>query len=226
VVDTDNAWQVSGAITARSSLPVVTESRRLGGRTVDVLRSRTIGGTSFFAVVERDEGGRIVMCSAPGEGEACDPVLEILAERPWRAGPMEDAVVVANPPLLLRGRPVAVPATCEASVIPGGGQVQCGAGQVIWGHESEASAQTRADAMRRMIATIIRAEAPEPTLRPCRLAGARTTCSVWRMKTPDGEVLGATAYVLEGGAALSGSCVAYGALQLETPPCPILFAPD
>ncbi len=95
---------------------------------------------------------------------------------------------------------------------------------VIWAQESQAGAQARTDAMRRMIATITGVDAPEPEVRTCRFAGVRTTCSIWLMKTKDGQVLGATAYVPEGRGALSGSCVAYGALQLATPPCPLLFA--
>lgn len=226
VVDADNAWQVSGAVIARSSTPVVAERRRLAGKWVDVLRSRAEGWTSLFAVVDLDEGGRIVICNAPGEGESCDPVLEVLSRRPWRAGPFEDAVVVAERPLSLRGRPVAVPATCDPSVTPEGGMVSCGTGMVGWVQESLAQAQARADAMRQMVATTTGEDAPEPEMRPCRFAGVRTTCAIWLMKTKDGQVLGASAYVPEGGGALSGFCIAHGGLQLATPPCPLLFAAE
>jgi hypothetical protein len=226
VVDTDNPWQVSGAVTSNTDGPGVMERRQLAGKWVSVRRSPVAGGTKFFAVLERDEGGRIVLCVEPGEGRACPGVLEVLAERPWRGVPVEDAVVVADPPLSLRGQPVTVPVDCEDFVMPDGGEVRCGTAMVVWARESVAGAQRRADYMRRMIADITGTEVPLPELRPCRLAGVRTTCSMWLMKTPDGQVLGATAYIVEGGAALSGECVAYGALQLETPPCPILFAPE
>lgn len=199
VVDADNAWQVSGAVIARSSTPVVAERRRLAGKWVDVLRSRAEGWTSLFAVVDLDEGGRIVICNAPGEAER---------------------------PLSLRGRPVAVPATCDPSVTPEGGMVSCGTGMVGWVQESLAQAQARADAMRQMVATTTGEDAPEPEMRPCRFAGVRTTCAIWLMKTKDGQVLGASAYVPEGGGALSGFCIAHGGLQLATPPCPLLFAAE
>jgi hypothetical protein len=82
-----------------------------------------VRATGLAATVPFGEGRtRLVWCVASGvDASRCDRLVDLVAALPWRAGPSPAGKL----PPELAGRPLLVPAGCEAYADPLGGDVSC-----------------------------------------------------------------------------------------------------
>jgi hypothetical protein len=117
---------VGGGVAKATPADVPLAGARRGARRVrltargDPARVRAVG---LAATVPFGESRtRLVWCVASGADAArCDGVADLIASLPWRAGPPPAGKL----PPELAGRPVLVPAGCEALADPLGGDVAC-----------------------------------------------------------------------------------------------------
>jgi hypothetical protein len=97
------------------------EARRL--RLTSLADAKRLRGAGLVATVPFGESRtRLVWCVVAGATpERCEAILDLIGSLPWRAGP---APAGALPPELA-GRPVLVPAGCEATLDELGGDISC-----------------------------------------------------------------------------------------------------
>jgi hypothetical protein len=99
------------------------EARRL--TVVSRIDAARVRASGLAATVPFGESRtRLAWCVVRGaDGGRCAALLDLVASLPWRAGPE----AAGQLPPELAGRPVIVPAGCEASTDPLGGDVSCSA---------------------------------------------------------------------------------------------------
>lgn len=156
------------------------EKGELLGRDVELFITEAPGNpdAKYHAAMSYEAGTRFLLCH--GGSDRCVRVIAALAAAPWRGANVPGSIRKDAPPFAIAGRAVKVPAGCERKVQPNGGGVVCAkTNWVVWVAVDEASAPrvvaSNGDNMRKTL------DRPgwkrKETEVPCRLAGARTTCT-------------------------------------------------
>jgi hypothetical protein len=216
---------------------VTRERERLGGRDAWVVAGSSADGKTFArgAIIERSEGYRLVGCTC-GDDARCARVLDVLAQRAWRAAPVPGVVNVAPPSGRLGGRTVEAPRGCELSPNDGdeGAMIRCpvSGARVHWVDAADDDRAEEALAGFEQLAKSLGAAATwEQT--DCRIAAQPARCTRVMALVGKEGVPQAVGVLLWGSAAVNGRRVAAwckhlvgrgGSIDAVPPPCDVVFS--
>jgi len=208
------------------------ERWRLAGADTEVQRLEIAdqNAVAYVTAIPRREGTRALLCFAKGDAKRCVPVMELLAARPWRAGPVPGTKVEEAARLTLAGLTVSVPAGCRGETRPnGGGYVSCAPGTFAsWGVASdEAMARTFLDIFDKKTVDLYRGSNARIVrgFVPCRLGGVETTCQ--RTLVEPGTTSSVTVlsgFAPAGGKIVIANCIAPGGTGAAMP-CALVLQP-
>ncbi len=201
-----------------------TEKRKVGAADAEVFVTEAPGKTvgSYVTALPYPAGTRVLLCFAAAR--RCSAVMAGLAALPWGSANAKGTVRKEPAPLVLAGKPVKVPAGCEATTQPRGGQVVCAkTAWVGWVLTDEGPARQMRSTFRDNIHKAL--DKPGWKLTdsevPCKVASVDTTCARVLAESRSGSAVVLWAIARTGEDFTFANCMSLGARAGS--PCSLVF---